>query len=53
MIEYAFLISGSGVGHLKESLYELTQWFGGIPTYWIGGGVVLFFLLLHIFTKKA
>ena len=46
MIEYAILASGSTVGLLNDSLYDLTQWFGGISPYWIVGGVVLFFLFL-------
>lgn len=51
MIEYATLAGGSVFGPLKDSLYDLTQWFSGISTYWIVGGVVLFFLLLHFFMK--
>lgn len=53
MIEYATIASGSVMGYLTNSLDKLTQWFGGLPTYWIVGGVVLFFLLLHFFAKKV
>ena len=53
MIEYATITSGSVMGHLTDNLYKLTQWFGGLPTYWIVGSVVLFFLLLHFLVKKV
>ena len=53
MIEYANLTSGSFLVYLTDSLGKLTQWLGGLPTYWIVVGVVLFFLLLHFFAKKV
>jgi hypothetical protein len=53
MIEYATITSGSVMGYLAGSLDKMTQWFGGLPTYWIVGSVVLFFLLLHFFAKKV
>ena len=53
MIEYATVTSGSVMGSLTESLDKLIQWFGGIPTYWIVGSVVLFFLLVYFLAKKV
>lgn len=52
MIEYATIISRSAVGLLEDKLYALTHWLGGVPAYWIVGGVVLFFVFLHLFVKK-
>ena len=53
MIEYATLVSGSAAGFLRQSLYGLTQWFDGIPNYWVAGGAVLLFWLLYLFIKKV
>lgn len=53
MIGYATLFDGSMKGFFTDSLYKLTQWFSGIPTYWIVGGVLLFFLILRFFAKKV